>query len=185
MIKASIIPFAIAVLLILFGCQKATNLELVDSYYKGYAQVSYNELSYLLADSIRIDDAGYTQTYSKAQFRDYYQWDSVYQPQIAVSDLYEDNEQVYLTQSINSIRFAFLENDPCVTKQRLTLVDGRIERFEILENVGTDWALWVMRRDSLVNWVKLNQKELDGFIYDMTKEGSQDYVKAIDCYQNR
>lgn len=183
--KALATPLALFLILIIAGCQRMTDREIVESYYNSYAEVSYNELSSLLADSIRIDDVGYTQTYSKAQFQDYYQWDSVFQPQIKMSEIYQDNGQIYYTLTISSIRFHFLENDPCITNQRLTLMDGKIERFEILGNVGVDWILWASRRDSLVNWAKLNHPELDGFIYDMTGEGSVDYIKAIEYYNNR
>ena len=67
-------------------------------------------------------------------------------------------------------------------KVKISFTSGKISRFEDLESVGTDWDVWGAKRDSLVSWIKMNHPELDGFVNDMTMNGSINYLKAIELY---
>ena len=48
-----------------------------------------------------------------------------------------------------------------------------------------NWEIWQRERDSLVNWIKENHPELDGFVHDLSMEGAQNYLKAISLYKKR
>lgn len=63
---------------------------------------------------------------------------------------------------------------------KISFTSGKISKLEELECIGVDWNIWRKERDSLVSWVNKNHPELDGFINDMTMNGSINYLKAID-----
>ena len=72
-----------------------------------------------------------------------------------------------------------------ITKQKISFKENKIYTIEILESVSADWDVWTNKRDSLVEWTNMNHPELDGFIYDMTKTGGENYLKAIGYYKKR
>ncbi|TKG94316.1 hypothetical protein EYV94_13620 [Puteibacter caeruleilacunae] len=155
------------------------------NYLDTYAKVSYEKLSLHLADSIRIIDGEYSKSYSHAEFHDYYQWDSVFSPQFHIEKISSKENNVFITLSTKSDRFKFLVNNPVRTTQCISLIDNKIYQFKYLQNHDTDREKWIENRDSLVNWIDNNHPELSGFIYDMTKLGSENYLKAIGLYNNR
>jgi len=52
----------------------------------------------------------------------------------------------------------------------------------ILNWFTSDTLQWSSRRYSLVSWIKIYYPYLDGFVYDQTLEGAQNYLKAIELY---
>jgi len=49
--------------------------------------------------------------------------------------------------------------------------------------MDSDFKLWNLTKNEMVTWIKKNHPELDGFIYDQTKTGAQNYLKAIALYK--
>ena len=46
-------------------------------------------------------------------------------------------------------------------------------------------STFVKNRDELVNWTNEYHPELQGFLFDQTKEGGLKYIKAIEFYRKR
>jgi len=174
----------IALLILATSCNRADNFSTYTKFIEGYYNKDFNSITDYLSDTITIKDDGYEKKYTKSDFQVYYQWDSVFQPTHEILEIYRCDSIIDVVVSISSKRFEFLENNPMITRQNIYLSEGKITVIEFVESKSADWKVWIERRDSLVKWIDNNHKELSGFIYDMTKEGAEDYLKAIDLYQN-
>ncbi|MGE5943308.1 MAG: hypothetical protein ACM31G_03105 [Flavobacteriales bacterium] len=97
--------------------------------------------------------------------------------------LENENEHLVATVSVNSLRYEFLKNNPLTCKHAFYFKSGKINKIKTLDCIDTDWEIWQKERDSLVNWVKFNHPELDGFIHDLSMQGAIDYLKAIELYE--
>ena len=168
-----------------FACKETNYIDITWCYLDSYENEGFNKFSSYLSDTILIVDGDYHKSYSLADFQEYFEWDSVFNPQFDLLEISSVGNNVFLTISSQSKRFEFLENNPLVTKQKITFKENKIHKIEILENVDVNWELWTQKRDSLVKWTKKNQPELSGFINDMTKAGSEKYLKAIELYNDK
>ncbi len=68
-------------------------------------------------------------------------------------------------------------------KARFDLVNNHIIKIDNFELIYFDTLKWNSRRDTLVEWFKIHCPDLDGFIYDQTLNGAQNYLKAIDLFK--
>ena len=79
----------------------------------------------------------------------------------------------------------YLDNNPMICKHKISFRDDKIFQIDTFDYIGVDWNIWQMKRDSLTKWVEINHPELVGFIFDMTKQGGENYLKAIELFENR
>jgi len=175
------------ILVVITSCadKQPTEKELIAEYYQGFQNADYNQIKATIADSLTLTEADYIMPFSKESFYGHFKWDSVFQPVYKKVDLQNTGEQYVVEIAVSSKRFAFLKNDPLVSRQRFYFKSGKISRVENVEFVDTDWEKWTTQRESLVNWTAVNHPELDGFINDLTMQGAINYVKAIELYENR
>jgi len=176
-------------LILFFGllnsCNQSDNQVILEKYMNGYYNQGFNSISSLLADSVTIKDLpDYEIKYSKDEFRIIYQWDSVFQPENKYTIIEQTDTTIDFIEGRYSKRFEFLEHNPLKLKQRIHFKHRQISIIENWEYLNFDVDKWTSNRDSLVSWVDRNQPELSGFIYDMTKEGAEKYMKAIVLYKN-
>jgi hypothetical protein len=170
---------------LLISCKRTDHKTLFERYNDGYYNEGFNSISSLLADSVTIKDGpNYEMKYSKDEFRLIYQWDSTFQPQNKFTIIDQTDTTIDFIEERYSKRFEFLEHDTLKMKQRIHLKDGQISIIENREYLNFDLNKWTSNRDSLVSWIDKNHPELSGFIYDMTKEGAENYLKAIELYNN-
>lgn len=170
---------------LLISCNQADNKLIYEEFIDGYYNDGFESIAELLSDSIIIADIEeYKMKYSKQEFEVYYKWDSVFKPEYSVLELGPITDStINVTQSVTSKRFEFLDNSPLITRHRFYFTDNNITKIENVEYLNVDFDVWIARRDSLVNWINRNHEELSGFIFDMTQEGAEDYLKAIELYQ--
>jgi len=181
--KKTILPLLFTLLL---SCSKTDNASVFNTFINGYYNSGYESIEALLGDTITITDLDqYTMNYSKQAFEVYYKWDSVFQPQHKIVEFKQLSDTVIeVKQSVKSKRYEFLENNPLNTRHRFCFSNNKITRIENHEYLNADFDVWVAKRDSLVNWIDRNHPDLSGFIFDMTPAGAQNYLKAIELYQN-
>ena len=166
-------------------CKNDNYTLLTKNYFNTYETKSFEELASFLSDTITIIDGDYQKSYSIKEFQIYFEWDSVFNPQFDITKISSSENNIFLTVSSRSNRFEYLGDNPFVTKQKISFRKNKIYKIEILENIDIDWKLWTSKRDTLVKWIDNNHPELSGFINDMTKEGAENYLKAIDLYHNK
>ncbi len=171
----------------LVGCnhQEPTRQETITKYYNARDAANYDVLKTTINDSITIIAGDYIMPYNHDSFYEQFRWDSVFRSSYKIVELEENNNQIIVTVAQNNLRNEFLKNNPLIYKQKISFTSGKISKLEELESIGTDWNVWNKERDSLVRWIERNHPELDGFIDDMTMNGSMNYLSAIKLYKNR
>jgi hypothetical protein len=170
---------------LLNSCNPHTNEVKLEDFFEGYYNNGFNSISNLLADSVTIRELpDYEMKYSRDEFRIFYEWDSVFQPTHRFSVTGQTDTTIDYIEERYSIRFEFLQHNPLKLKQRIYFQQGKISVLETTEYLNFDLEKWTSKRDSLVLWIDKNHPELSGFIFDMTKEGAANYLKAIKLYKN-
>ncbi|MEQ9442629.1 MAG: hypothetical protein RIG62_26550 [Cyclobacteriaceae bacterium] len=169
------------------SCQQASKPVSHVAAAKEYIQV-LNESDYegvisLFKDSIRMKELVYSSVFSREEYYQLFQWDSVFHPTYQILDIKEENDGVRMTVSKECTRIRFLNEAPNVTDERLTFEQGKITHVEILNYIVFNEATWEKNRADLVQWVEREHPALDGFLYDQTKKGALKYLKAINLYQ--
>lgn len=166
-------------LLLLMACSHNNNQVLFNNYMQAYYHQTFANFSELLADSITLKDGDYEMTYSKQDYQVYFKWDSTFHPRQELLEVTINKTSVDFIESVSSERYQFLGNNPLVTRKRLYFTNDKISMIDNVEYLNVDWNIWIARRDTLVKWIDMYHPELNGFIYDMTKKGAEDYKKAI------
>lgn len=164
--------------------QEIDSVEIANSYIDALNTSDYNELVGLFVDSIRFNEMDYVLTFSREEYRSLFQWDSVFAPTYRILSLKKVGGELHLKVSKECERINFLHESPFVTNEIMQIKDGGIYRIDIIEYVDFNDSLWVGNRERLVSWIEKNHTELNGFIYDQTKEGALKFRKAIAYYKS-
>ncbi|WP_051947170.1 hypothetical protein [Muricauda sp. MAR_2010_75] len=171
-------------LVLLVGCnnKKISHQETVTRYYDAFDSSNYNEIKALINDSITMLSGDYATSYNHESFYEFFKWDSIFKPTYEVLELEEKNNDIIVTVAQDNIRNEYLKNNPLVYKVKVSFDSGKISKTEDLDYIDVDWEAWSQERDSLVSWIRDNYPDLDGFVDDMTMDGSINYIKAIEKY---
>lgn len=164
--------------------QKLTNKETVTQYYNARNAIDFNKVKPLVSDSITIISGDFVMPYNNESFYEVFKWDSVFKPSYKIVELQEKNTQIIAYVTLNSERNTFLKTRDMTCQYEISFNSGKISKIEELDCKNVNWKVWEKERNSLVNWTKRNQPELDGFINDMTMNGAINYLKAIELYED-
>ena len=179
--------FILFLIVVLTSCdnKKLSHKETITIYYKAFDSGDFNKLKGVIHDSITMINGDFVTPFDKDSFYEFYKWDSIFEPSYEVIDLSEENDNVIATISQKNIRNEFLKNNPLQFKVKISFASGKITKLEELDYIGVNWQEWNQEKDSLVNWIKVNHPNLDGFVNDMTRKGAINYVRAIELYKGR
>ncbi len=171
-------------LVLLVGCnnKKLTHQETVIKYYDAFDSSNYNEIKALINDSITILSGDYVTTYTHESFYEFFKWDSIFKSTYKIVELEEKKNDIIVIVAQENLRNKYLKNNPLVYKVKVSFDSGKISKMEDLDYIDVDWEAWSQERDSLVSWIRNNHSNLDGFVNDMTMDGSINYLKAIEKY---
>ena len=174
---------------LLVGCnqepKKMDKVALVEKYYQAMNYSDYSKVTGMFYDSIRFNEMDNTRTFTNEGYRDLIQWDSVFNPKYQILDIKEEGEELHLKISKECDRIMFLQGRPFVSKEVIRFKEGAIYSIDIVEYIDFNDSLWIANRENLVSWIGEHHPELNGFIYDQTKQGALNYLKAIALYKNR
>lgn len=162
--------------------RKNYNTQLVQNYYNQLNQSNYLELSEFIGDSITISEGNYNTDYSKNDYYTFFQWDSVFSPKYEILEIKEFDQKVEVSVSKICTRIKFLNQKPIISREIIEIKSQKISKIKNIE-MDSDFKLWNSKKNEMVPWIKKNHPELDGFIYDQTKTGAQNYVKAMVLYK--
>lgn len=162
--------------------RKNHNTQLVQNYYNQLNHSKYLELSEFIRDSITISEGSYNMNYSKNDYYKFFQWDSVFSPKYEILEIKEIDKKVEVRVSKICARIKFLNQKPIISKEVIEIKNQKISKIKNVE-MDSDFKLWNIKKNKIVSWIKKNHPQLDGFIHDQTKKGAQNYLKAINLYQ--
>ena len=159
------------------------------STYKNYIdalnQSDLTKASSYISENFILSELTFIQTNDKSDWFIQYKWDSVFQPNYKIIEIVETDSNLIVTMSKICNRIRYLHNEPTIIKSVIDFENGKISKDNTYEYKVFDFNRWQSKRDSLVLWISINHPSLDGFIYDQTIEGAQNYLKAIDLYTNK
>ncbi len=180
-----ILVFLIFVLVASCTEKQLTESEQLKAYYKGYKNANYESIRNVIADSLTTVYGDYTTTFTPEHYYEQFKWDSIFEPVYELVAIDEIDDQIIATVTMRSLKLEFLKNNPMTCQYQFQFTSGKISRIEELDCNDANWKVWKQEVDTLVDWVKINHPELDGFIHDLSMQGAIDYVKAIELYENR
>lgn len=178
--------YTLFILVSFFSCSKKeiTKTECVENYFEGFKQSDYHLIKGTLVDSLEIYAGDYKMEFTPESYYKQFQWDSVFKPVYKVLSVTNKNEAVLVTVSVATSKFEFLKNNPLTTNYKFSFKANKIYKIEDLGSVDVNWNSWGKQRDTLVNWIKVNHPNLDGFVSDLSKQGAINYLKAIELFKN-
>jgi len=159
--------------------------ELIKKYYEGFQNSDYDQIMAVVSDSLTIIEGDYVMNFDSESYYEQFRWDSVFRPNYKLISVENLNGEFTAKVAVESLRFEFLKNNPLTCEHRFHFDAGKINKIENLDCADANWQIWAQQRDSLVNWIKKNHPELDGFVHDLSMRGAQNYLKAIEMYQKR
>ena len=163
---------------------KPTQEELAQTYYKALNSSDFVSVGTHIADSITQISGSYKESWSRNSFTNWLEWDASFKPEYKVYETRQIAEnQVQLTVSKTCKRIQFLNEEPTKYVEVFHFNNNKIREIEAGESIVFNDSLWVAKRDTLIAFIKRNHQELDGFIFDQTKKGAQDYLKAITLFK--
>ncbi|MEP2056853.1 MAG: hypothetical protein ABJJ05_03555 [Maribacter litoralis] len=179
--------FILFLITVLNSCdnQKLSPKETVTTYYNAFDSGDFNKIKAVIHDSITLVSGDFVMPFNKTSFKEFYKWDSIFEPTYEILQLTEDNNDITATITQKNIRNGFLKNNPLKLNIKVSFVSGKITKLEELDYIDVNWTAWNQEKDSLVDWIKVNHPELDGFVNDMTMTGAMNYLKAIELFEKK
>lgn len=159
--------------------------KIAEDYISALDNSDYNKVAEMFLDSIRFNEMEYIRTFTRESYRDLIQWDSVFQPTYKILEMKEVGDELHLKVSKTCDRIMFLQGEPFISREVIKFKEGVIYSVDVVEYVDFNDSLWSANRENLVLWIDEHHPELDGFLYDQTKEGALNYQKAMEFYRNR
>lgn len=165
--------------------KESTSKEQIIAYYEGFKNSDYSQVKETLSDSLVIVAGDFITPFTSESYYQQFKWDSVFKPTYKLVKIENQGDQAIATITLSSAKHEFLINSQMTCSNKFYFKAGKISKIEELDCPNTNWELWGKRVNTLTNWVKLNHPELDGFINDLSMKGAQDYMKAIELYEQR
>lgn len=158
--------------------------QIAENYISALNNSDYTKVAEMFLDSIRFNEMDYMRTFTKEGYRDLIQWDSVFHPTYQILDRKEMGDEIHLKVSKTCDRIMFLQGEPFISREVIKFKEGSIYSIDIVDYVDFNDSLWIANREDLVSWIGEHHPELNGFIYDQTKKGAINYLKAMELYRS-
>ncbi len=164
--------------------KKPDKLEIAKKFYIAIDNSNPSKTTELITEKFTTIDDGFEQKYSGNEYAEWVRWDSVFQPTYEILKIEKENGIVKAKISKTDKRISFLHHEPIITDEIIQFEDNKIKN---INRTSTSFNVeeFVKNRDELINWIDKNHSELNGFIYDQTKTGGVNYLKAIELYKNK
>lgn len=164
--------------------QDSNAVLLVQEYYEALNKGDLIKAKSLLADSIVKTEGVEKIAYTKKDFSHFLEWDMSFEPKYELASVtYGAHGVVNCNVRKTCKRIAFLNEAPTAYEERWTIKEGKLAIFEIHNYLSFNETLWVKNVTALTTFINTNHPEMKDFIYDQTKQGAQDYLKAMDLYK--
>ena len=186
-----ILILGLSVILAMVSCKSSEKeidtLSMAREYYAFLDSSEGSKMAALLGDRIVIRESqdNYEEDFSRKEYLEWLEWDSVFEPTYKVLEIERNNGSVRARISKLDKRIFFLQGEPMVWNEIIRFDNEKIARVERIEYEVFNVEKFLKNRDGLVNWIAENHPELNGFLYDQTAAGGMAYLKAIELYKKR
>ncbi|WP_396602600.1 hypothetical protein [Algibacter sp. R77976] len=178
------IVFILILMVSFVSCKKKTsNIVIAEMYYNVLNNSDYSKVPLLFPDSITTKEGDYKKVFSQSDYIEFLKWDSVFKPKYKFLEINEKVDAVFVKVSQKDKRIIFLNEEPIITNQVFRFKEGKISSIEIIDYIVFNDTAFIRNRTKLLNWVKENHPELNGFLYNQTENGGLKFLKAIELYQ--
>lgn len=166
---------------------KTSSIEIVKDFYKGLNQSNYELVENYLGDSLAMNENewNYYLTFSRAEFKDWFQWDSTFKPKYEIVEIAEKNDTVFATITKIDNRIQLLNQKPITYKVHFDIVDSKLIALNRYKYLQADWTIWQSNREEFIKWIDNFHPDYSGFMNAQNKEYGEKYLKAINLYLER
>ncbi|THD67403.1 hypothetical protein E7Z59_07005 [Robertkochia marina] len=164
--------------------KKIDQLSIATEYYSALDKSNYSEIDLWFSDSLAIKEEAYEQVYSQEEYIEFLKWDSTFNPSYEILEIEKIEKGIKAKISKSDKRIQFLHKEPFITNQTIKFDKNKITSVEI-EYVNFNDSIWEINKNQLLNWIDQNHPELNGFIYDQTKNGGKKFLRAMELYKNK
>ena len=156
----------------------------VDNYYEAFNTGNFNEMRQLVTDSIKLLEGSLLIAQGEKALYNFFQWDSVFDPSYTIIAYEElDSNHALATVEKSCKRIRFLIDKPFVTKVKIEFNKAKIDAVSTVDYIDVDFDAWEAKRNALTGYIDNKYPELSGFVFDQSKAGAENYLKAIEIYE--
>lgn len=183
--------FYVVFLLFTMSCSlhndKNGSIEIIKNYYDGLNQSNYELVSSCIGDSLAMNETewNYYLTFSRSEFKDWFQWDSTFKPKYKIVNINEKNDSVFATITKIDSRIQVLNYKPITYKVHFDIVDNKLIALHRYKYLQADWTTWQSNREQFIKWIDHFHPEYSGFMNVQNKEYGEKYLDAINLYLKR
>ncbi len=176
---------------VLFSCKTSEKeiekLEIAKNYYKFLDNSDSVGMKTILGDSIVIRESAddYQEEFSKKEYIEWLNWDSVFEPTYKILEIKEENGTVEVKISKIDKRIYYLHEEPMIWNEIVRFEKNKIIRIERIKYEVFNVEKFLKKREELVSWINENHPELSGFLHEQSKSVGMKYLKAIELYENK
>lgn len=172
----------------LFGCQKTNqtdsdNLTLVKKYYEGLQISDFKLINKSIADTFIVQEGESVTQYTKNDYMDWFQWDSLFHPVYKLVNLQIINDSIIATISKNCFRIQFLNEKPVVFQLYFEINNNQINRVHSFKYLEFDLPAWSKNRKDLTDWIADNHPENNDFMKVQDISYGLQYRQLIELYK--
>ncbi len=170
----------------LISCTNHTQMQkqTITKFFQGINDSNFDEVSRYVADSVVTSEMQTILTKTKQELHQQFQWDSVFSPNYQILEIKKHDDEWICKVKKSCKRIQFLQDTSITCKMTIQMDESKIVKLSTTDYLTMDMAKWQSRRDTLVAWIAKKHPELSGFVYDLTPQGAQNYLSAIDFYKS-
>ncbi len=159
--------------------------ETVVDFYDALNNVDGKNVKQLTSEKIQIIIEGKVVCRNQEELYNGFQCDSVLGARYEILEILMQDSLVEVTLSKSSQKLQFLHDTAIVYKAKIKLTDNRIAEIEVYDYLLLEFKKVYARQDSLVSWINKNHPELSGFESGESIKNAQNYLKAIELFNNK
>ena len=170
-----------------FQNDKTNSIEIVKNFYKGLNQSDFEIVSSCIADSFAINEkeSNFIVKFSRIEYKDWFQWDSTFNPKYEIVEIEERNDSVFATISKEDRRILFINEEPSLFEAHFEIVDNKLTVLNRIKTQNVNWTEWLNKVDKLNKYIDTYEPDHSGFMNVQNKEYGEKYQNAINLYLER
>jgi len=157
------------------------NKTLVESYYTAYNDKDYAQLDILMDENIALLEMEYPVLKGKSNMIEIIQWGEALNSRNELKKIQVENGKVVALEDQISDRIQFLYGEPIQAQTTYTIVDNKITKIDS-ELLNFDQNRMNVKLQEFKEWVNQNSALNKDVIFQLNREGGEEFQKAIQLF---